>query len=312
MVAMPARKKATNEQLLESYAKHGNIWKVAEDFLMCGQSVHERLQKLGIVMKDDEFTEDQIVLITRFYTERALMRRGDFSLDDLAKMIGKDKANICRKARKLGLTNINRKLSKDLCDNISQKNKQWIKENGHPKGMLGKTHSDEFKKEFSARVKEMWKTNIEFISGRAILKGMKTRHKNGNLLVNKSRGSWKAGIRKIGGIEKYFRSSWEANYARILELLKQENKIYNWEHEPDTYWFEHIARGARSYTPDFKIWVNDKDFFYVEIKGWMDQKSKTKIDRFNKYYPEYHLELIEADGIKKLKKEYKLLVDVWE
>lgn len=309
---MPRKQKATDEQIITAYNKHGSVWGAAKDLLMCGQSVHERLVKLGITLREDEFTEDQIVLITRFYTERALTRRGDFSLDDLAKLIGKDKTNICRKAKRLGLTDIKRKLSKDMCDAISERNKEWIKVNGHPKGMLGKTHSDEYKKEFAERVKTMWKTNIEFISGRAILKGMKTRHKNGTLIKDVPRGSWKGGIRKIGDTEKYFRSSWEANYARILELLKQENKIHNWEHEPDTYWFEHIARGARSYTPDFKIWVNDKEFFYVEIKGWMDQTSKTKLERFGRYYPEYYLELIESDGIKKLKKEYKSLVDVWE
>lgn len=295
MVAMPARKKATNEQLLESYAKHGNIWKVAEDFMMCGQSVHERLQKLGIVMKEDEFTEEQIVLITRFYTERALMRRGDFSLEDLAKMIGKDKANICRKAKRLGLTNINRKLSKDLCKNMSEKATEWHKNNEHPRGFLGHTH----------------KETLSFIDGSAILKALKTRHKNGTLMPNNP-GKWKGGNRKIGGVDKYFRSSWEANYARILELLKQENKIHHWEHEPDTYWFEHIARGARSYTPDFKIWVNDKEFFYVEIKGWMDQRSKTKLERFEKYYPEHFTKVLRLEDMKKLKKEYKPLVDVWE
>lgn len=311
MVAMPAKRKATDEQLLESYAKHGNIWKVAEDFLMCGQSVHERLQKLGIVMKEDEFTEEQIVLITRFYTERALTRRGDFKLDDLALLIGKSKQNICRKARRLGLTDIKRKLSKEMCIAMSERSKEWHKNNEHPKGMLGKTHSDDFKKAFSERVKKMWAEHHAFVSGKATLLALQNRHKKGKMLVPRNNVSWKGGIRKIGDCEKYFRSAWEANYARVLELYKKDGLIVKWEHEPDTYWFENISRGSRSYTPDFKVWLSETEFYYVEIKGWMDQRSKTKLERFAKYYPEFTVELIQADQMKSIKNTYKYLVE-WE
>jgi len=41
--------KATNTELLESYKKLGNIWKVAEEFNMCGQTVWERLKKLNAI-----------------------------------------------------------------------------------------------------------------------------------------------------------------------------------------------------------------------------------------------------------------------
>ena len=40
---------ATDEQLIKSYAITKNVWKTAEEFGMCGQNVHKRLTKLGVI-----------------------------------------------------------------------------------------------------------------------------------------------------------------------------------------------------------------------------------------------------------------------
>lgn len=110
----------------------------------------------------------------------------------------------------------------------------------------------------------------------------------------------------------YFRSKWEANYARYLNLLKEKGQVFKWEFEPDTFWFEKIKRGVRSYTPDFKIWDKaDGEFYYVEVKGWMDAKSKTKLKRMKKYHPEVKLVLFDADDYKDLKK-WKRVIYGWE
>ena len=39
----------------------------------------------------------------------------------------------------------------------------------------------------------------------------------------------------------------------ILEWLKKNKQIKKWEHEPETFWFEGIMRGCRSYLPDFRV-----------------------------------------------------------
>jgi len=86
-----------------------------------------------------------------------------------------------------------------------------------------------------------------------------------------------AGKRKdLGDI--YFRSATEANYARYLNLAK-----IKWEFEPRTFYFEGVRRGNVSYTPDFYLPNEDR---WIEIKGWLDGPSKTKLKRFKKYYPE--------------------------
>ena len=105
----------------------------------------------------------------------------------------------------------------------------------------------------------------------------------------------KQGWREVGGKEIYFRSKWELDYANYLQSLKDYSLISEWEYEPKTFWFEEIKRGTRSYLPDFKITRTDKTHYWVEVKGYMDAKSKTKIKRFRKYYPEEELFLVQGD-----------------
>lgn len=93
----------------------------------------------------------------------------------------------------------------------------------------------------------------------------------------------------------FFRSSWEANYARFLTYCKLE-----WEYEPTTFWFHKIKRGVRCFTPDFLVPSLNE---YHEVKGWMDAKSRTKLKRMAKYYPKVKLIVIDkawfADANKK-------------
>jgi hypothetical protein len=74
-----------------------------------------------------------------------------------------------------------------------------------------------------------------------------------------------------------FRSNWEANFARILQ-------IYNikYDFEPVVFPFP-IKRGTKAYTPDFYV---NKTTEWVELKGYLDEKSKIKLKRFKRYYEE--------------------------
>ena len=93
----------------------------------------------------------------------------------------------------------------------------------------------------------------------------------------------------------YFRSKWEANYALFLDFLINNGDIKNWEYEADVFFFEQIRLGTRSYRPDFKVFNNDGSVEYHEVKGYMDSKSKTKLKRMEKYFPEVKLILIQRD-----------------
>ena len=87
----------------------------------------------------------------------------------------------------------------------------------------------------------------------------------------------------LGGM--FFRSAWEANYARYLNLMVKVGQIASWEYECFTFEFAAIKRGTRSYTPDFKVVYPDGRHEWHEVKGWMDPKSVTRLKRMAKYYP---------------------------
>lgn len=53
------------------------------------------------------------------------------------------------------------------------------------------------------------------------------------------------------------------------------------EFEPKVFTFP-IKRGTKGYTPDFYL---TKTKEWLEIKGYLDDKSKIKLKRFKKYYP---------------------------
>lgn len=106
--------------------------------------------------------------------------------------------------------------------------------------------------------------------------------------------STNAGWRVIGGFRIYFRSGWEVKVAMFLQHRQEGLQIEKWEYEPQTFWFLEIKRGCRSYKPDFKVTEFDGSHYWLEVKGYMDPKSKTKIKRFHKYYPNEKLIILDS------------------
>ncbi len=52
----------------------------------------------------------------------------------------------------------------------------------------------------------------------------------------------------------------------------------------------------------------------MEIKGWMDATSKTKLKRFKKYYPDEYakLTIVESKAYREIEKQYKYVIPNWE
>lgn len=82
----------------------------------------------------------------------------------------------------------------------------------------------------------------------------------------------------------YYRSKWEANYARYLAFIETE-----FEYESKTFWFEKHKSGTVNYTPDFYLPEYNE---WHEVKGRWDSKSKTKLRRFKKYFPDDFQKLV--------------------
>jgi hypothetical protein len=252
---------------------------------------------------------------------------GLLNLDALALRLGRHKTNVCRKAASLGLeTNQSRKkvaepksrqrkyaTDAELGAAISHRIKEHIRQNGHPKGMAGKRHSDATRARISVTSKERWESMSEDERLKHTEKGVISRLASGTLSpVSHKRGSWAAGWREIGGKRNYYRSRWEANYACYLEWLKVHGQIVDWAHEPETFWFEQIKRGVRSYKPDFRVWENDGTSALHEVKGWMDARSKTCLARMKKYFPSEKVILIDGDQYRAIRLKALRMVPGWE
>jgi hypothetical protein len=129
------------------------------------------------------------------------------------------------------------------------------------------------------------------------------------------------GWRTIGGKRHYFKSKWEVNYACYLEWLKQRGDIVDWEYEPDKFWFDKIKSGTTNYTPDFKVLHKRpvkypdgriSDIEYVEVKGFMDRKSATKIKRMGIYHKSVLLRVVDRTWFKDNNKVFRNIVPGWE
>lgn len=174
-------------------------------------------------------------------------------------------------------------------------------------------HTPETKVAISKKASERWASMTKEQQDDYILRAVKGREASGTMqTMNRANASWGAGWREIGGIRKYYRSKWEANYARYLEWLREKGEILKWEHEPETFWFDGIKRGCLSYLPDFRVTENSGAIVYHEVKGWMDDRSKTKIRRMAKYHPGVRLVVIESKAYAAIKRVMQPIIKGWE
>ena len=120
---------------------------------------------------------------------------------------------------------------------------------------------------------------------------------------------WKGWV-EMDGKKMYLKSKWEKNYCLYLNFLKGQRMIKDFWYEPETFWFKGIKRGTNNYKPDFVVLHNNDCREHIEVKGWMDDKSKTKIKRMAKYHPNITLRIVGKEFFKKNKHLKPLLK--WE
>jgi hypothetical protein len=99
-------------------------------------------------------------------------------------------------------------------------------------------------------------------------------------------------------LKSHFRSTWEANIARILNYLN-----IDWSYEKDSFYM-----GTGVYIPDF--WLPDQ--ILLEIKGFWDTASVNKVFWFKSNVPDFKLYIIDADIYYDLSQMYKNKIADWE
>lgn len=266
--------------------------------------------------------EQKLIEVYKWYSVMVL------DLHYVALLFGRSRGSIASKANQLGITDNSRKMiggrvsrSKfgkndewRIWSQVQKTKKRWH-DNGHPRGMLGKHHTEETKAILSqSSIQYNAALSEEEKRGRGE-KSLQTRMRRygtmGPVNVSNPYSGARGGKRQDLN-NMYFRSNWEANYARYLNWLKDLGEITEWEYEPDEFWFEGIKRGARSYIPDFKITEKNGSTIYHEIKGWMDKKSATKLKRMTKFYPHIDVVVIGEDEYRAISRQVKNIVPNWE
>jgi len=306
--------KPTADDIRRAYGDTGSVWRAAALLGISGQHCSRLMKRFGIETNKRWLTDKDIAAIRSFYETHD---GENFDLAAFAKSMGRTKALIAREAQRLGLTRRNRIQREEVRKASGRKLSAIWREKGHPRGALGMKHTDETKAVLSTKSKVMWATAKTFGIG-AMSEESRDRRSIAASLRMANTPAEKMHTRAAGGRRKdlgdiWFRSSWEANYARYLNLLIRLGVVEWWKYESKTFWFEAIKRGVRSYKIDFEVkYKNEKEPAIVEIKGWMDAKSKTKLKRMAKYHPNVKIELIGAKEYRALKNKWASQIEHWE
>jgi len=109
----------------------------------------------------------------------------------------------------------------------------------------------------------------------------------------------KSGIRNDIDPNICFYSTWEANIARVYNLIG-----IKWLYAPKIF-----NLGEHTYRPDFYL----PDFnTYIEVKNYMGDYSLKRDQTFRKRYSKIKLELILKNKYLDIKSEYKYFIKNWE
>jgi hypothetical protein len=298
---MPNSQKATDAQLIDAYALTGSIWKTAAELGMCGQSVWGRLKGLGVPFKHSRLTKAEISTIRLAYEQAG---RGYLDLKGLAAQLGRDKAGICGLAKKMGLTSLGRPKPPEAGLATSTRMKLWHLSHVHPRGASKpETHILKICPSCGRFFDSTKKSRQRFCNRRCAY--MRPPPFGGNYA--------KSGKRADLG-DQYFRSRWEANYARYLNWLIQVTKdVASWSYESETFEFKGIKRGTRFYTPDFRVQLSNGTVEYHEVKGWRYPKGETALKRMAKYYPHVRIVVVDSEWFKAVRRQgLPSLIEGWE
>ena len=92
---MSAEQRVTNDQVVAAYREHGNVWKAAKSLGICGQSLWERLKRLGHPMAGAKWSADEVEELKRLVNE--------CPLGEVARRLGRPYAGVALKVSRLGL-----------------------------------------------------------------------------------------------------------------------------------------------------------------------------------------------------------------
>lgn len=302
--------------VIEVYERTGSLKAAGAELGISHSRVSQILLSAGYHARKDVLTPHEKSRIVEYYERAAEL--GELRVDVLVKEFGRSsRVSIERYARKQGLTRKGWKIPEETRKATGRKLALRISLNGHPRGALGMVHTPEARAKMGAASRKKWATWKAFGIGLASpehverrRRQMAERQANAPASANYTRG--RGGRRSDIG-ETFFRSSWEANYARYLNLLIKLGVVSSWEYEPVTFWFTWVKRGVVSYKPDFRVFYkNDAIPEFIEIKGFKTAKDETKWRRMKKYHPDIKLVVVGVKEYRALRRKWSSSIPNWE
>ena len=104
-------------------------------------------------------------------------------------------------------------------------------------------------------------------------------------------------------------SNYEYDYALYLDYLYDSGQIAGWVRNTTKFGFseEVEVRGRRqqAYRPDFIVFFKNGTYEIHEVKGWMNERSKTVLSQFAKDYAGFKVVVIGKDEMLSLQNQFK-------
>lgn len=121
----------------------------------------------------------------------------------------------------------------------------------------------------------------------------------GKMTTSPKAAKSKPGIRPDIDLKICFYSTWEANIARVFNLIN-----IKWEYAPTIF-----DIGLHTYRPDFYLPETET---YIEVKNFMGGYSLMRDREFRKRYPKIKLEILSKKEYEEITKQYRPLISEWE
>ena len=92
---MSAHLRYTNEEIIEAYHLKGSIWRAAKSLGCCGQSLWERLKRMGYSLPNGAWSDDEVAELRAIASE--------CTLGEVGRRLGRSYASVACKVSELGI-----------------------------------------------------------------------------------------------------------------------------------------------------------------------------------------------------------------
>ena len=289
-----------------------NVHKVGEQIGYSGETVRQYLIQNGYKLDSSKWMPEEDKMLREYYNSTP---DGQFSVQAIADKLKRPYSGVAGRASTLKLTSRTRAARPDSIAKMSRSQCEHLKLHPHPRGMAGKKHSAATCKIIGQKSREQYARRTPEEKKAQVQKSIETKIQRYRHAGNMSGNHHSMGIdgeRVVGKQRVYFRSRWEANYARYLEILKNDGHILDWQYEPHRFVFPRNRSGVRSYAPDFKI-IYDADYYeWMELKGWRKDKDVHKEELMDLHHPSEVILYIDKAGYNDLQDSCAHRIPDWE